>query len=222
MNQHRRNVSYRYLSYLPKDYEADAVRKWPLVIYLHGGSDRGTDLKKLYSSGIPDQVYRGREFPFIMLAPQCPEHLRWSTDDWFENFYKEVTARYRIDADRVYLTGPSLGGSGTWYIAARYPETFAAIAPISGFTSHLELHRQEHRQAARHAGLGLPREAGHRRPVRRNGANRQEAGGKEPEPEILGRTGCRPRDPLAGLSGPGDLRLVPAIRQAIVERRHAA
>jgi pimeloyl-ACP methyl ester carboxylesterase len=126
LNQHRRNVSYRYLSYLPKDYEANPVMKWPLVIYLHGGSDRGTDLKKLYSSGIPDQVYRGREFPFIMLAPQCPEHLRWST------------ALYRIDVDKVYLTGPSLGGSGTWYIAARYHEIFAAIAPISGFTSHLD------------------------------------------------------------------------------------
>ena len=72
-----------------------------------------------------------------MLAPQSPEHLRWSTDDWFENFYAEATARYRIDTNRVYLTGPSLGGSGTWYIAARYPEIFAAIAPLSGFTSHL-------------------------------------------------------------------------------------
>ncbi|MFN7987551.1 MAG: PHB depolymerase family esterase [Thermoanaerobaculia bacterium] len=137
MNQNRRQVRYRYLSYLPKDYEADATRAWPLVIYLHGGSDRGTDLKKLYSSGIPDQVYRGREFPFVMLAPQCPQHLRWSTDDWFESFFGEATARYRIDTDRVYLTGPSLGGSGTWYIAARYPGTFAAIAPMSGFTSHL-------------------------------------------------------------------------------------
>jgi pimeloyl-ACP methyl ester carboxylesterase len=137
-NQHRRSVSYRYVSYLPKGYEADAVTKWPLVIYLHGGSDRGTDLKRLYSSGIPDQVYRGRDFPFIMLAPQCPAHLRWSTDDWFENFYREAAARYRFDADRVYLTGPSLGGSGTWYLATRYPDRFAAIAPISGFTSHMD------------------------------------------------------------------------------------
>jgi len=47
-------------------------------------------------------------------------------------------ARYRIHADRIYLTGPSLGGSGTWHVAARYPETFAAIAPISGFTSHVD------------------------------------------------------------------------------------
>ncbi|MBK7259529.1 MAG: prolyl oligopeptidase family serine peptidase [Ignavibacteriae bacterium] len=72
-----------------------------------------------------------------MLAPQCPEHLRWSTDDWFENFYKEANTSFRIDADRVYLTGPSLGGSGTWYIAARYPEKFAAVVSISGFTSTL-------------------------------------------------------------------------------------
>jgi predicted peptidase len=138
MNQHRRNVSYRYLTSLPKNYEGDTARKWPLVIYLHGGSDRGTELKKLYSSGIPDQVYRGREFPFVMVAPQCPPHLRWSTEDWFENFYKDVMATYRIDADRVYLTGPSLGGSGTWYLAAHFPEKFAAIAPMSGFTSHLD------------------------------------------------------------------------------------
>jgi pimeloyl-ACP methyl ester carboxylesterase len=137
-NEHPRSVSYRYLSYLPNGYEADTVRRWPLVIYLHGGSDRGTDLNRLYSSGIPDQVYRGRAFPFIMLAPQSPPHLRWSTDDWFENFFREATARYRIDADRVYLTGPSLGGSGTWYLATRYPEVFAAIAPMSGFTSNLD------------------------------------------------------------------------------------
>lgn len=137
-NQSRKKVRYPYLPYLPKEYDADPARKWPLVVYLHGGSDRGTNLKKLYSSGIPDQVYRGREFPFVMLAPQCPEHLRWSTDDWFESFLEEATTKYRIDPDRVYLTGPSLGGSGTWYLAARYPGTFAAIAPMSGFTSHLD------------------------------------------------------------------------------------
>jgi predicted esterase len=138
MNLRPKQVGYRYLTFLPKDYRAEAGKKWPLVIYLHGGSDRGTDLKKLYSSGLPDQVYRGREFPFVAAAPQCPEHLRWSTDDWFECFLKDVISRYSIDADKVYLTGYSLGGSGTWYIAARYPDKFAAIAPISGFTSNID------------------------------------------------------------------------------------
>ncbi|MBI5477070.1 MAG: prolyl oligopeptidase family serine peptidase [Ignavibacteriales bacterium] len=138
INQNPKNVSYHYLSYTPKNYNTDTLKRFPLIIYLHGGSRRGTDLKKLYADGIPDQIYRGREFPFIIIAPQCPEHIRWSTDNWFENFYKEVTDKYRIDTNRVYLTGFSLGGAGTWYIGVKYPDKFAAIAPMSGFTSHID------------------------------------------------------------------------------------
>ncbi len=138
LNQNPKNVDYQYLSYTPKDYNTDTLKTWPLIIYLHGGSDRGNDLKKLYSQGIPDQIYRGREFSFIVISPQCPEHIRWSTDNWFENFYTEIKAKYRIDTNRVYLTGMSLGGSGTWYLAAKYPDIFAAIAPMSGFTSHMD------------------------------------------------------------------------------------
>jgi hypothetical protein len=138
LNLNPENAYYQYLSYTPKEYNADTSKLWPLIIYLHGGSDRGTDLKKLYSQGIPDQIYRGREFPFIIISPQCPEHIRWSTDNWFENFYNEIKAKYRIDTNRVYLTGMSLGGSGTWFLAARYPDIFAAIAPMSGFTSHMD------------------------------------------------------------------------------------
>jgi predicted peptidase len=93
----------------------------------------------VYSSGVPDQIYRGREFPFIVVAPQCPALLRWSTDDWFGTFFKEVTTKYRVDKNRVYLTGVSLGGEGTWYLAAKYPDLFTAIAPISGFTSRTTL-----------------------------------------------------------------------------------
>ncbi|MCK9404774.1 MAG: hypothetical protein M0Q26_15375, partial [Chitinophagaceae bacterium] len=101
-NQNPKQVSYPYLPYLPKDYNSDTLKRWPLIIYLHGGSQRGTNLKKLYDSGIPDQIYRGREFPFIIISPLCPLHLRWSTDDWFENFYNEITDKYRIDTTRVY------------------------------------------------------------------------------------------------------------------------
>jgi hypothetical protein len=138
LNQNPKDVQYRYLSYTPKEYDTDTLKRWPLIIYLHGGSRRGNDLIKLYADGIPDQLYRGREFPFIIIAPQCPEHIRWSTDNWFENLYKEVNDKYRIDTNRVYLTGFSLGGAGTWYIAAKYPDKFAAIAPMSGFTSHMD------------------------------------------------------------------------------------
>jgi len=135
INQNLRDVSYHFLTYLPDDYTTVTPRKWPLIIYLHGGSGRGNDLKKLYASGIPDQIYRGRSFPFVIVAPQCPRHLRWSTDHWFESFYNEVTSKYNIDTTRVYLTGESLGGSGTWYLAVKYPGRFAAIAPMCGFTS---------------------------------------------------------------------------------------
>ena len=138
LNQNPKDVQYRYLSYTPKEYNTDTLKKWPLIIYLHGGSRRGTDLIKLYADGIPDQLYRGREFPFIIIAPQCPKHIRWSTDNWFGNLYKEVNDKYRIDTNRVYLTGVSLGGAGTWYVAAKYPDKFAAIAPMSGFTSHMD------------------------------------------------------------------------------------
>lgn len=138
LNQNPKSADYQYLSYTPKEYNADTLKMWPLIIYLHGGSDRGTELKKLYSQGIPDQIFRGREFSFIVISPQCPEHIRWSTDNWFENFYTEIKAKYRIDTNRVYLTGMSLGGSGTWYLTAKYPDIFAAIAPLSGFTSHMD------------------------------------------------------------------------------------
>jgi predicted peptidase len=136
-------VTYPYLANLPKGYDTDTLKKWPVIIYLHGGSQRGTDIKRLYDSGIPDQIYRGRDFPFLILSPLCPLHLRWTTDDWFDNFFREVTQKYRIDSTRIYLTGLSLGGEGTWYIAEKYPDLFAAIAPISGFTTvngYIHLH----------------------------------------------------------------------------------
>jgi len=136
LNKHPNNANYNYLTYLPVDYNIDTLQNWPLIIYLHGGSDRGSNLKKLYSSGIPDQIYRGRNFPFVIISPQCPENIRWETENWFEPFFKEIIIKYKIDTNRVYLTGFSLGGAGTWYLAAKYPDKFAAIAPISGFTSH--------------------------------------------------------------------------------------
>ena len=137
-NNDQKTVRYKYLAYLPEKYNPDSLQAWPLIIYLHGGSDRGNDLNKLYSSGIPDQLYRGRNFPFIIIAPQCPLNIRWETEDWFEPLYNDIIGRYRIDTSRIYLTGNSLGGSGTWYLAIKYPGRFTAIAPISGFTSHNE------------------------------------------------------------------------------------
>jgi hypothetical protein len=129
---------YEYLAYLPQDYDKDSVANWPTIIYLHGGSSRGDDLRLLKANGIPDQLERGKRIPFIVIAPQCPVDKRWETDDWFDTLYSEIISRYRIDTNRVYLTGSSLGGSGTWYLAMKYPSTFAAIAPISGRIFNLQ------------------------------------------------------------------------------------
>jgi len=138
LNQNQKDTNYHYISYTPKEYNNDTLKKWPLIIYLHGGSSRGMDTIKLYCCGIPDQIWRKREFPFIIVAPQCPINQRWSTDNWFENFYEENKKKYRVDTNKVYLTGVSLGGAGTWYLAIKYPEKFAAIAPISGFARHMD------------------------------------------------------------------------------------
>ncbi|MCF8368430.1 MAG: prolyl oligopeptidase family serine peptidase [Bacteroidales bacterium] len=138
LNQNQKDTNYHYISYTPEAYYDDTLKKWPLIIYMHGGSSRGTDTMKLYCCGIPDQIWRGREFPFVIVAPQCPVNQRWSTDNWFENFYEEITTKYIIDTNKIYLTGMSLGGSGTWYLAIKYPEKFAAIAPMSGFTRHMD------------------------------------------------------------------------------------
>ncbi len=137
-NESPETVSYPYITYLPTDYTTDLSKEYPLLIFLHGGSARGKDTLDLYSSGPFDQIYRGRNFPFIVVAPQCPKHLRWSTENWFENFYSDLIQKYRIDTNRVYLTGASLGGSGTWYLATKYPDKFTAIAPMSGFTRHMD------------------------------------------------------------------------------------
>ncbi len=137
INQYPETTSYQYISCLPTDFSNDSLKEYPLLIFLHGGSARGTDTLDLYDAGPFDQIYRGRNFSFIVVAPQCPKHIRWSTENWFENFYSDLINKYRIDTNRIYLTGVSLGGSGTWYLATKYPDRFKAIAPMSGFTRHM-------------------------------------------------------------------------------------
>ena len=124
-------VKYDYLIYLPKDYNVKQTT-YPLVIYLHGGAQRGKDLNKLKAYGLPYLVDQGRDFDFIIASPQCPEGKYWTTNDWFDSLYTELKTKYRIDPKRVYLTGISIGGYGTWHTTIDYPDTFAAIVPLCG------------------------------------------------------------------------------------------
>ena len=100
-----------------------------MVIYLGGGSQRGDDLNKLKGYGIPFYVEQGHEYGFIIASP---DDKYWTTENWFESFYAELTSKYRIDITRIYVTGISIGGFGTWQVAMDYPDKFAAIVPLCG------------------------------------------------------------------------------------------
>jgi len=120
-----------YLLYLPKTYDADSSKSWPLVLFLHGAGERGSELQKVAVHGPPKMANAGTEFPFILVSPQCPERQVWD-DRVLMGLLDEMQTRYRVDPRRVYATGLSMGGYGTWALAQRHPQRFAAVAPICG------------------------------------------------------------------------------------------
>ena len=120
-----------YLLYLPQDYKETGYKRWPLVLFLHGAGERGSELEAVKKNGLPKLVAEGQDFPFIIASPQCPTDRWWSTDD-LNILLDDLIERYEVDIDRIYATGLSMGGFGTWELAARFPERFAAIAPVCG------------------------------------------------------------------------------------------
>jgi predicted peptidase len=123
------NANLDYLLFLPKGYE-EGGKKWPLILFLHGSGERGKDLAKVKIHGPPKIVESKSDLPFIVVSPQAPRR-RWDPDV-LKALLDAVLADYRVDPDRIYLTGLSMGGAGTWTLAAEYPEYFAAIVPICG------------------------------------------------------------------------------------------
>ena len=121
-----------YLLYVPDDYGKEQ-KDWPLIVFLHGAGERGSNLDKVKGSGLAKLAERGEYLPFIIVSPRC------KPDKWWANYGEQIMAiidetveNYNVDESRIYLTGSSLGGYGTWSIACAYPERFAAIAPICG------------------------------------------------------------------------------------------
>lgn len=118
-----------YLLSLPAEYES-SKKSWPLVLFLHGSGESGTDLEKVKIHGPPKIVEAKGPFPFILVSPQSAG--RGWNPDVLNGLLDSVMKQYRVDKDRVYVTGLSMGGFGTWTLAAAHPERFAAIAPICG------------------------------------------------------------------------------------------
>ena len=126
-----RTVTTKYLLFLPQDY-GRREKRWPLILYLHGGSRRGDDIEMVRAFGLPQVVEKDPSFPFIVVSPQCSQGEIWTDADTLINLLDEVLNKYVVDRERVYLTGHSMGGRGVWYLAYKYPERFAAIAPMAG------------------------------------------------------------------------------------------
>lgn len=126
-----REVTLRYLLYLPADYEKKASDKWPLVLFLHGSGERGDDIEKVKIHGPPKLVSEGKEFPFILVSPQCPTGSRWDAQE-LDKLTDELANNYRVDRQKLYVTGLSMGGSGTWSLVSAQPSKFAAAIPLCG------------------------------------------------------------------------------------------
>ena len=128
-----KKVQGAYLLYLPQDYGTDKKKQWPLVLFLHGAGERGDDLSKVSLLGPPKLATEGKSFPFILVSPQCPEDSWWTSEtDMLTALLDELETKCAVDKKRIYLTGLSAGGYGTWALAAKQPARFAAIAPICG------------------------------------------------------------------------------------------
>ena len=127
----QRNTTLDYLLWLPGDYKKDKTTTFPLLIFLHGSGERGNDLEKVKVHGPPSFVEQQPDFPFILVSPQCPENSWWVAED-LQVMLEQLKTKYRIDTDRIYLTGLSMGGFGTWTWTALYPNQFAAVAPVCG------------------------------------------------------------------------------------------
>lgn len=132
-------VGCQFLLYLPRNYGQEEKR-WPLLLFLHGAGERGDDLKLVEIHGPPKLIAQGRDYPFIIVSPQCPVGVWWSLDV-LNALLDEIVASYAVDEDRVYVTGLSMGGFGTWSLASERPERFAAIAPVCGGGNPLQTDR---------------------------------------------------------------------------------
>jgi len=123
--------TYRYQVYVPADY--DRSRTWPVVLFLHGGGERGSDGLIQTEVGIGSAIRRfSSRFPAIVVMPQARPPLGWTgaNADMALKTLEQTETEFNIDRSREYLTGLSMGGAGTWYIAYRNPSRFAALLAI--------------------------------------------------------------------------------------------
>ncbi|MEQ1825533.1 MAG: alpha/beta hydrolase-fold protein [Pirellula sp.] len=122
-----------YLLYLPSEYQAG--KKLPLMLFLHGRGESNGPLSLVSKWGPPQLAARGEHFPFILVSPQCPRDDNWASPTQqtrLGELLDAVISKYGADKSRIYLSGLSMGGAGSWRMAADNATRFAAVVPICG------------------------------------------------------------------------------------------
>jgi predicted peptidase len=137
----RKTVAGRFLLSLPAGYDPNLEQVWPTILFLHGSGERGHDLAQVKAHGLP-KILEHDDLPFIVISPQCPHGETWTENlEMLGALLDHVAASHRVDLDRVYLTGLSLGGQGAWMLATEQPQRFAALVPICGVGDPWRAHR---------------------------------------------------------------------------------
>jgi predicted peptidase len=126
--------AYHYEVYVPADYQTKP--SWPAILFLHGAGERGDDGLLQTNVGLAPAIRQNpSRYPAIVVFPQVPRDSQWvgMPGDMAVAALQQTMREFHVDPTRVYLTGLSMGGHGTWYVAYRHPELFAAVVPICGW-----------------------------------------------------------------------------------------
>ena len=129
-------ATYRFQVYLPEDWRRDDGKHWPIILFLHGRGERGSEGMWQTQIGLPSEVRDHPErWPFVIVMPQCPLPEHWTDPRIMQMAMAALdqeSAEFHGDPDRTYLTGLSMGGYGAWELARQYPHRWAAIAIAAG------------------------------------------------------------------------------------------
>ena len=127
--------SIPYLLYWPEKFDKDPSQKWPVILFLHGRGESRGPLSIVAKWGPPRMAARGDSLPYIIISPQCPADQRWTSPGQVQavlDLLAHINKNFPVDARRIYLTGLSMGGYGSWKLAAEHGKLFAAVAPVCG------------------------------------------------------------------------------------------
>jgi predicted peptidase len=133
-----KTLSLQYLLHVPPGDPPDGG--WPIILALHGAGERGDDLSLVAKHGPAKVAERDPSLPFVVVSPQCPRNQWWAEEPLLA-LLDEMLATQPVDADRVYLTGLSMGGYATWSLGIHHPSRFAAAAPVCGGSIPAVAHR---------------------------------------------------------------------------------